>query len=802
MRAVAGGHHAGRAVQADIDIAALAGRAAIAARREGKAHRYRDLDRDHLGNRRRHGAPANAATAADGLGEDADRIRRVVAGRAGGDNAVGDVDIDPAAIAALATRAAKRKGRGEHQRFIRAVSRAANAAAAADRLRHDTIGIGAERRCLQIVEGDIDPAAGAAVAGIAADRKLRDRQHGLADRIAARAAAAADRLRENGRGIVAGGGDGRRTAIGAGGEIAVADGNKTAIAADPAAAADANADEHAEIEHVAAIAAAAADRLGRKPIGEIAAGIDRTVFQEGLNRAGIAAFAAIAADGKQAETASARAAAAADRLRQNAGRGIARGLHGTAIVNLDEAAGPAAAAAAADNQLAAAKRAGSTPAAADRLGDDAARTIAEGRDDAGIGDRNMAAIAAKSAVAAKADDRGDRQVARAATAGDRLDQHAGRQIAACVDQAGIGRGDRAAIAALSAGAASPEHGDEIAAGASAAADRLQGNGRGIIAEGLGLRAAVGRKGDAPAIAANAAAAGLADECRIVAAIAACPADRLGEESIGRGAGRGDRRGIVDADGKRAAIAAIAAGTVAFAVLAIAAIAALAAHHDARNRLALGGDVGAAMQFDLADAGDIAAGVAGIAAVSALVAAGRLAAIAALADGHHRAGKPVDMVVGNDMDVVVDVDLDLVAGLALSALVAVVFGIPTIAALAQRVDAADAVTGAVVIVPVDVDRAIIGDGDIAARAAIAIVMAALVTLGDRGNAPAEVAAIDMGAARAERDRAIVDDGHVLGVAATAAALVTDRRILITALAGMGERIDARAAVRKRLLERDG
>ena len=175
----------------------------------------------------------------------------------------------------------------------------------------------------------------------------------------------------------------------------------------------------------------------------------------------------------------ARAAAAADRLRQDCTRPVAAGdrIAGQCRGNRHGRAAAAAAAAQADPDGAAGRAADADPAghvepagaaaAADRLGDEAARIVAFGRDRTRTCDDDVraAAAAARSAetdadgAARGAPGRnaaGDIEAARAAAAADRLDQHAARLVAMREDIVANRAGDRPAGPGAAARSAKPD----------------------------------------------------------------------------------------------------------------------------------------------------------------------------------------------------------------------------------------------------------------------------------------------------------------------------------------------------------
>ncbi len=232
-------------------------------------------------------------------------------------------------------------------------------------------------------------------------------------------------------------------------------------------------------------------------------------------------------------------------------------------------------------------------AAAHRLGEDRVRQVAVGGDVAGVGHLDVVGVVAAAAVAADRlgrgvgflgrDRRGHREAGVAAAAAHALGLDAVGVGAGGLDLAGVGDRDlarivaRAAVAAggvvgrVAAGREARRHGP--AAGAAAAADGLSQDAVGAVAggdhrvarDGLGH----GRVGDDRHVAGEVARA--ADAAHRVdgvgpllgqggadrpAAAAAAAAHALGEDAVGQGAGRVDRAVAGDVD--RGGIAAVAA----------------------------------------------------------------------------------------------------------------------------------------------------------------------------------------------------------------------------------------------------
>ena len=239
----------------------------------------------------------------------------------------------------------------------------------------------------------------------------------------------------------------------------------------------------AAADREAAIAAAAANRLGQNAVGHRPVGDDRAADLVGhCDRASIASRTAGAAgalgfriglerSGRR-DREGAVAAAAADRLRNDAGaliagcgdrRGIGyvhrRARASAAARTADRVAGRLAAVGA-DRE--AAREAAVAAAAADRLRENADRAGPVDQDRAGIVDRHRIGVAAAAARAAgrvrrgvilEAEGRADREAAVAAAAADRLGDDAVGEDAPGRDRPTVGDIDSAARAAAGAVAA-------------------------------------------------------------------------------------------------------------------------------------------------------------------------------------------------------------------------------------------------------------------------------------------------------------------------------------------------------------
>ena len=220
-------------------------------------------------------------------------------------------------------------------------------------------------------------------------------------------ARAAGALSENGRGSIAGNDD----------IAGLIDRDRTGLAG--AADAARPAEDRMAVDRIAEDAgdtAAAADALREDAVGACAAGLDRTI----VDNADIATIAAAAAG-----TAERRADADIDAGNRDAGFFHAGGK---AAIDI----------------------AGHAAAAADALGDDCRRAVAEGDDVAVLGDVDVAALAGRAAGAADADraERADIAVAAdTAAAADALRDDAERRRAGGDDVAGVIDGDELAVTA-------------------------------------------------------------------------------------------------------------------------------------------------------------------------------------------------------------------------------------------------------------------------------------------------------------------------------------------------------------------
>ncbi len=462
---------------------------------------------------------AIAAAAADRLGEEAGRIHAI-----GRDGAPGR-HVDRARIAAGAAAPADRHRRQGAER--RRDRKAAVAAAAADRLRENAgrmVAVGADRRRgrqrrvagVAQHENSAAVAAGAAAAAVA--RAERQRERADRDRTAAIAAAAADRLRENARRPYRGRAVGSRLDI-----AGVRHPDGSAVGAVAAAAAG-----REQAGRRAAVAAAAADRLrhdARRMRGRRRQ-CARVVYVDG---ACDRCARAIAAERDEAGRGRAVAAAAADRLRlDRAGEGAVRGH----IACIGDADGPARAA---DAALGAESDerdgiAGVAAAAAQRLGEDADRPIAHGLDRRAGDDDRRAGVAAARAVARVRKEQAEAVGAAAAAAAgaarlDAVGVPAERRDGG--SRCGIGLRDAAPAGVVAAVRRTAEEAAAAAVAAGAA-----------LAEGADADLVVGQRRDPAALegddhvaaeAALAAVAAVARGAGGVAAVAAAAAD----------AGRGD-----------------------------------------------------------------------------------------------------------------------------------------------------------------------------------------------------------------------------------------------------------------------
>src|SRR5690606_6772457 len=328
----------------------------------------------------------------------------------------------------------------------------------------------------------------AVAAGTAGTADRRAGEQRPADRVGAVAAAAADRLRKDAVGIPSGGGQvaagrdlhrGRRPAGGAvpadvdelaAGRTAVATAAADRLGLDrarvraprddaarvldlhgfPVTARGAGAAQGHQRFAGPARAAAAAHALGENAAGEVAGRDQAARIVDGY-LAGGAAAAARAAEGDQAGGRAAAAAAATDALGENRIRTVALRADETAVDDLHGAAVTATAAAAAPGERPAGA-AGRAAAAADRLREQPARAEARRRDLRGARDGDRTARAAAPAGVPHGDEAA-RGSAEAAAAADGLRQHTVSARAARRDRAaGVVR-DRHRRAVAPAGAA-------------------------------------------------------------------------------------------------------------------------------------------------------------------------------------------------------------------------------------------------------------------------------------------------------------------------------------------------------------
>src|SRR5690606_30990077 len=271
-----------------------------------------------------HHIAARASAAADGLRQDADGVAAGCVGRAGSDARRADGGGDVAAGAARAALAADVGGNRQAEGDRIGAHAAARAATAADRLQHDAAGAAARGADVEILPAEIHVAARTAMAARPAHRHGQGIQAGAGDR-AARPAAAADRLRENAVGMHAARLDGDRRRA--------AEQDVAAIARRAPGAAYAESDPRADIEHVAAVAAAAADRLRQDAVRESARGGNAAQLAGEIQRAAVAAARALPAPAEYPGRAAGVAAAAADRLRADPDGGVARSRDGAEILH-------------------------------------------------------------------------------------------------------------------------------------------------------------------------------------------------------------------------------------------------------------------------------------------------------------------------------------------------------------------------------------------------------------------------------------------------------------------------------------
>ena len=353
----------------------------------------------HAGERAaRHRAAAVAATAADRLGHDAVAVvaRHDLAGR-GVDRSRRDVarviDRDLARVTAAGAGAAKREESP--------AGPAAVAAAAADRLRTDRRRIVSGGRDPPGV-GDIDRVAIARFASRAAERDETTR-------ISARAAAAADRLRED---------PARAFAFGFDGPI-VGDGHLVAVAARSATPT-----ERDDAAGTRARAAAAADRLRDDRVRKVALGQNASAAADGdVDHARMRPAATAGAEAHHTAGHPCIAATATDRLRKDASSVLTVRLqravhrHGDIASGRARATGPA-------HREDAARTATRTAGTADRLREDSVGAITLSIDFCARLDGHFDRAAALTGATIAAErDRAARDLRRAATAADRLRHH-------------------------------------------------------------------------------------------------------------------------------------------------------------------------------------------------------------------------------------------------------------------------------------------------------------------------------------------------------------------------------------------
>ena len=432
---------------------------------------------------------------------------------------------NPAASTRASTSAAADLGRRiAINRQRAACGKAASTAAAANRLRKHAEGLRA-RRADHAAIGNVDQAAiTASPAGTAnhfgSAIRLAARS---ADREAAHAAAAANRLRKHRRCILAIGQDlagrGQRnhaTLTASTTFAANCIGSRAAVRGQAAAS------------RKAASTAAATDRLRKHANRAIARRADRAAIGDGDLAAIAAAGTHARAHGRASIPAGAQraacskaalAATAANRLRKHAiGQYAHRGDRtGAAVINRDIAASPASAARTANRagragQLGSAnadREAALTAAAANRLRKHCRGIRALGLDHARVRSANQPASATSAArttdrvigrTARCRKRRANREATSAAAAANRLGKHCNRACALCANQARAGNRNRAARAATAAGTAAnatcgviikaKRRPDGKAARTAAAADGLRINAKAVCANGSDLAAVV------------------------------------------------------------------------------------------------------------------------------------------------------------------------------------------------------------------------------------------------------------------------------------------------------------------------
>src|SRR5690606_13911138 len=251
------------------------------------------------------------------------------------------------------------------------------------------------------------------------------------------------------------------------------------------------------------------------------------------------------AEGDQAGGRAAAAAAATDALGENRIRTVALRADETAVDDLHGAAVTATAAAAAHGERPAGA-AGRAAAAADRLREQPARAEARRRDLRGARDGDRTARAAAPAGVPHGDEAA-RGSAEAAAAADGLRQHTVSARAARRDRAaGVVR-DRHRRAVAPAVAAPAEGGNPAGGTAvtASAADALREHAHAAVAVRDNGGARIVRHGDGPAVTADRGAAAQGGNAAGVAAVAARAADALGEDAVARH-GVGDDAAVVHA----------------------------------------------------------------------------------------------------------------------------------------------------------------------------------------------------------------------------------------------------------------
>ncbi|MNQ12447.1 hypothetical protein D3C85_253520 [compost metagenome] len=596
------------------------------------------------------GVSAVAAAAANGLRHHAVRALAVGLDRAG----AGQRHIHFAAVAARAARSAyghrrsnRERGAVGNRRFQRDALRchaASVAAAAADRLRKNAVGIrlvdrlgaGRGRRpavgqagCADagVVQRHADLVRTASQAGAAAYRDPQAESQVHIQRLggAAAAAAAADRLGDDAR---------RAGAVGRQGRPRGLDGHR--IGPSAAAAGPANRQghgiQHTQLRRRAAAASAAADRLGEQPRRSIAHGTQHAVVVDGhedhatrASRPRAAAQGRNRRRGADAKCITAVAAPTSDRLRDRAVGIPARRLLRAVRVYRHRVAVAAGTAGAPDGQQARRRR-GAAAAAADRLAEQADGRVALGTDQTRIGHGDpAAAVVLRGGHRSANGDQAASGARRAAAAADGLAGHAGGPIAVGPDAARVG--DRHRAAAAAGAAVSPKRQEQPrtdAASAAAAADRLRQQAIGMLSRG-----ADGPRGGDRGVRARSAIAAVATRpgqaIGEVGARASAPADRLRHDTGGKVADGGDGRVVQGGRERGPGILADAALRGARAAKSADALRQEAIGREAvgRHRRGLGGRAARVIQRDA----DIA-GVPAVTAIRTMVGGVALAAVAA------------------------------------------------------------------------------------------------------------------------------------------------------------------------------